>query len=73
MNIQTLFSGIAVLISTVAIFSNVFTRLNDLKHLENQYKELKKEVEKIRDCLDETKRKVVEINTRLEEHLKVNE
>jgi len=73
MNIQTLFSGIAVLISTVAIFSNVSTKLNDLKHLETQYKELKEEVEKIRDCLDETKRKVVEINTRLEEHLKVNE
>ena len=73
MNIQTLFSGIAVLISIFAIFSNVFTKLNDLKHLETQYKELKEEVEKIRDCLDETKRKVVEINTRLEEHLKVNE
>ena len=73
MNIQTLFSGIAVLISICAIFSNVFTRLNDLKHLETQYKELKEEVEKIRDCLDETKRKIVEINTRLEEHLKSNE
>ena len=67
MTITTVLSLIAIGISLGAILSNLFTRFNDLKHLEKGHNDLKEEVDKIRDCVEEVKLKITEIDTRCKE------